>query len=77
LLKTESLDNSFQEFPLAKPSWYMSHHTTLYIYSKHARNLWGVFIFILFLTSFPYFKGVCIKTIIPITLVRYEMVIAI
>ena len=39
LLKTESLDIEILELWLAKPSWYMSHHTMLSKYGNRTRLL--------------------------------------
>ena len=33
-----SLENEIKEFSLAKPSWYMNHHTMLYKYGKRTRG---------------------------------------
>ena len=46
LLKTGSLDNAIREFSLAKPSWVMSHYTTLYKHGKRKRDLLGRFYFL-------------------------------
>ena len=43
--------------------------------SVRKREFWGAFLFP-FQSSFPRFGGVFNKTIIPLTLVRYEMIIA-
>ena len=45
LLKSGSLDNAIEEFPLAQPSWYMSHYTMLCKYAKQTRDFGRVFIF--------------------------------
>ena len=47
LLKTGSLDNAIREFPLAKPSWYMSQNTMIYKNGERMRDFFlGVFDFI-------------------------------
>ena len=46
LLKTGSLDNAIREFPLAKPSWYMSHYTMIYKNGERMRDFLGLFVFI-------------------------------
>ena len=45
LLKTGQSDNAIQEFPLAEPSWAMSHYTMLCKYGKQKRDFLGGFIF--------------------------------
>lgn len=55
------------EFSLAQPSWYVSHYTMLYKYSKCTHNFLRIFIFILFLISFLYFESIFNKTIIILT----------
>ena len=71
LLKTGSLDNAIREFSLASPSWYMSHYTMHYKYSKQTRDFWGVCILVW--SNFLSFGGVFNKTIIPFALVGYEI----
>ena len=46
-----------------------------YKYGKRTRELLGAFLFS-FQSSFPRFSGVFNKTIIPLALVGYEMIIA-
>ena len=45
-IKTGSLDNSIREFLLAKPSWYMSYYTMIYINGERMRDFLGLFVFI-------------------------------
>ena len=52
----------------------MSHYTILYEYGKRTRDFLGAFLFFKF--SLLYFGGVFNKTIIPLALVGYEMIIA-
>ena len=47
----------------------------LYKYGKRTRDFFGAFL-LLFQSSFLYFGGVFNKTIIPLALVGYEMIIA-
>ena len=68
------MDNAIREFSLAKPSWYMSHYTMIYKNGERKRDFLGLFVFIE--SSFLYFGGVFNKTIIPLALVGYEMIIA-
>ena len=74
LLETGSLDNAIREFSLAKPSWYMSHYTMIYKNGERMRDFWVSLFLLQF--SFLYFGGVSNKTIIPLALVGYEMIIA-
>ena len=53
----------------------MSHYTMPYKYGKRTREFLGAFLFP-FQSSFPRFSGVFNKTIIPLALVGYEMIIA-
>ena len=53
----------------------MSHYTMLYKYGKRKRDLLGRFIFYLVLFAILW-GGVFNKTIIPLALVGYEMIIA-
>ena len=46
-----------------------------YEYGKRTRDFFGAFLFFLKF-SLLYFWGVCIKTIIPLALVGYEIIIA-
>ena len=46
LLKTGSLDNGIREFSLAKPSWYMSHYTTIFQKGERMHDFLGLFVFI-------------------------------
>ena len=55
LLKTGSLDNAIREFPLAKPSWYMSHYTMIYKNGERMRDFLGLFVFIV--VQFSIFWG--------------------
>ena len=48
----------------------------LYQYGKHARDFLGVFFLVFLKFSFLYFWGVFNKTIIPLALVGYEIIIA-
>ena len=52
----------------------MSHYTMIYKNGKRMRDFWAV-MFLLW-SSFLYFGGVFNKTIIPLALVGYEMIIA-
>ena len=47
----------------------------LYKYGKRTRDIFSAFL-LLFQSSFLYFGGVFNKTIIPLALVGYEMIIA-
>ena len=53
----------------------MSHYTMPYKYGKRTREFLGAFLF-LFQSSFSRFWGSFNKTIIPLALVGYEMIIA-
>ena len=53
----------------------MSHYTMPYKYGKRTREFLGAFLFP-FQSSFPRFLGGFNKTIIPLALVGYEMIIA-
>ena len=48
----------------------------LYKYGKHTRDFKILGVLLLFQSSFLYFGGVFNKTIIPLALVGYEMIIA-
>ena len=52
----------------------MSHYTTIYKNGEHKRDILGLFVFNE--SSFLYFGGVFNKTIIPLALVGYELIIA-
>ena len=66
----------FKEFDwLSGHARYMSHYTMPYKYGKRTREFLGTFLFP-FQSSFPRFRGVFNKTIIPLALVGYEMIIA-
>ena len=66
LLKTGSLDDEIQQFPLAEPPWYMSHYTMFYKYGKGVHNFFfgggegGVYIFIVLY----FLEGVFNKTLL-------------
>ena len=75
LLKTGSSDNAIGEFSLAQPSWVTSHYTMLYKYGKHTRDFFGRF-YCYFSLVLYILGGAFNKTIIPLTLVGYEMIIA-
>ena len=63
------------KFSLAKPPWYMSHYTMIYKNGERKRDdFLGLLVFIE--SSFLYFGGVSNKTIIPLALVGYELIIA-
>jgi len=53
----------------------MSHYIMPYKYGKRTREFLGAFLFPL-QSSFPRFWGVFNKTIIPLALVGYEIIIA-
>ena len=42
VLETGSLDNAIQEFSLATPSWYMSHHTMINKNGERMRDFVGL-----------------------------------
>ena len=48
----------------------------LYEYGKRTRDFWGAFLFFFLKFSLLYVWGVFNKTIIPLALVGYEMIIA-
>ena len=75
IIKNWSLHNAIQEIWLAQWPWYMSHYTMPYKYGKRTREFMGAFLFP-FQSNFPRFCGVFNKTIIPLALVGYEMIMA-
>ena len=68
------MDNAIRDFSLAKPLWYMTHYTMICKNGERMREFLGLFVFLY--SSFLYFGGVFNKTIIPLALVGYEMIIA-
>ena len=74
LLKKGSLDNAIREFSLAKPSWYMNHYTMIYKNGERMRDFLGLFISYCSLV-FYILGAFLIKTIIPLALAGYEMII--
>ena len=72
LLKTESLNNAILELWLAYPSWYMSNNT---MFSKYG-NCTRLLKIRNKLKTGSFFVRVFNKTIIPLALVGYEMIIA-